>query len=145
MNPNDLLTIGNLARRTGLTPSAIRFYEDKGLLQSHRTGGNQRRFLRSDIRRLSFILIVQKLGLSLEEIGEPLRSLPQGRTPSSFDWWKISEAIRESLDRRIAQLQSLRDNLDGCIGCGCLSLKTCKLYNPDDVAAEGGPGPRVLR
>ncbi|MAP69480.1 MAG: redox-sensitive transcriptional activator SoxR [Erythrobacteraceae bacterium] len=145
MNPNDLLTIGNLARRTGLTPSAIRFYEDKGLLQSHRTGGNQRRFLRSDIRRLSFILIVQKLGLSLEEIGEHLRSLPQGRTPSSFDWWKISEAIRESLDRRIAQLQSLRDNLDGCIGCGCLSLKTCKLYNPDDVAAEGGPGPRVLR
>ena len=145
MNPNDLLTIGNLARRTGLTPSAIRFYEDKGLLQSHRTGGNQRRFLRSDIRRLSFILIVQKLGLSLEEIGEHLRSLPQGRTPSSFDWWKISEAIRESLDRRIAQLQSLRDNLDGCIGCGCLSLKTCTLYNPDDVAAEGGPGPRVLR
>ena len=145
MNPNDLLTIGDLARRTGLTPSAIRFYEDKGLLQSHRTSGNQRRFLRSDIRRLSFILIVQKLGLSLEEIGEHLRSLPQGRTPSSFDWWKISEAIRESLDRRIAQLQSLRDNLDGCIGCGCLSLKTCKLYNPDDVAAEGGPGPRVLR
>ena len=145
MNPNDLLTIGDLARRTGLTPSAIRFYEDKGLLQSHRTGGNQRRFLRSDIRRLSFILIVQKLGLSLEEIGEHLRSLPQGRTPSSFDWWKISEAIRESLDRRIAQLQSLRDNLDGCIGCGCLSLKSCKLYNPDDVAAEGGPGPRVLR
>ena len=145
MNPNDLLTIGDLARRTGLTPSAIRFYEDKGLLQSRRTGGNQRRFLRSDIRRLSFILIVQKLGLSLEEIGEHLRSLPQGRTPSSFDWWKISEAIRESLDRRIAQLQSLRDNLDGCIGCGCLSLKTCKLYNPDDVAAEGGPGPRVLR
>ena len=88
---------------------------------------------------------MQKLGLSLEEIGEHLRSLPQGRTPSSFDWWKISEAIRESLDRRIAQLQSLRDNLDGCIGCGCLSLKTCKLYTPDDVAAEGGPGPRVLR
>ena len=145
MNPNDLLTIGDLARRTGLTPSAIRFYEDKGLLQSHRTGGNQRRFLRSDIRRLSFILIVQKLGLSLEEIGAHLRSLQQSRTPSSFDWWKISEAIRESLDRRIAQLQSLRDNLDGCIGCGCLSLKTCKLYNPDDVAAEGGPGPRVLR
>ena len=145
MNPNDLLTIGDLARRTGLTPSAIRFYEDKGLLQSHRTGGNQRRFLRSDIRRLSFILIVQKLGLSLEEIGEHLRSLPQGRTPSSFDWWKISEAIRESLDRRIEQLRALRDNLDGCIGCGCLSLKTCKLYNPDDIAAEGGPGPRILR
>jgi len=144
MNPNDLLTIGDLARRTGLTPSAIRFYEDKGLLQSHRTGGNQRRFLRSDIRRLSFILIVQKLGLSLEEIGEHLRSLPQGRTPSSFDWWKISEAIRESLDRRIAQLQALRDNLDGCIGCGCLSLKRCALYNPQDRLAEEGPGPRTV-
>ncbi len=145
MNPNDLLSIGDLARRTGLSTSAIRFYEDKGLIQSHRTAGNQRRFLRSDIRRLSFILIVQRLGLSLEDIGEHLRNLPQGRNPSSFDWWKISEAIREDLDRRIAQLQALRDNLDGCIGCGCLSLKTCKLYNPDDVAAEGGAGPRVLR
>ena len=145
MGPNDTLTIGELARRTGLSVSAIRFYEDKGLIHSIRTAGNQRRFLRSDIRRLSFILIVQKLGLSLEDIGEHLRSLPQGRTPSSFDWWKISEAIRESLDRRIEQLQALRDNLDGCIGCGCLSLKTCKLYNPDDIAAEGGPGPRVLR
>ena len=136
MNANDHLSIGDLARRTGLSASAIRFYEDKGLIES---------FLRSDIRRLSFILIVQKLGLSLEEIGDHLRSLPKGRNPSSFDWWKISEAIRESLDRRIAQLQALRDNLDGCIGCGCLSLKTCKLYNPDDIAAEGGPGPRVLR
>ncbi|WP_370189043.1 redox-sensitive transcriptional activator SoxR [Qipengyuania sp.] len=145
MNANDPLTIGDLARRTGLSTSAIRFYEDKGLIESFRTAGNQRRFLRSDIRRLSFILIVQKLGLSLEEIGEHLRSLPKGRTPSSFDWWKISEAIRESLDRRIEQLRALRDNLDGCIGCGCLSLKTCKLYNPDDIAAEGGPGPRVLR
>ena len=141
----DPLTIGQLAERTGVTVSAIRFYEDKGLIESFRTAGNQRRFLRSDIRRLSFILIVQKLGLSLEEIGDHLRSLPKGRNPSSFDWWKISEAIRESLDRRIAQLQALRDNLDGCIGCGCLSLKTCKLYNPDDIAAEGGPGPRVLR
>ena len=145
MDANDTLTIGDLARRTGLSTSAIRFYEDKGLIQSFRTAGNQRRFLRSDIRRLSFILIVQKLGLSLEEIGDHLRSLPQGRTPSSFDWWKISEAIRESLDRRIEQLRALRDNLDGCIGCGCLSLKSCQLYNPEDVAAEGGPGPRVLR
>ena len=113
MNANDQLSIGDLARRTGLSASAIRFYEDKGLIHSIRTAGNQRRFLRSDIRRLSFILIVQKLGLSLEDIGEHLRSLPQGRTPSSFDWWKISEAIRESLDRRIEQLQGLRDNLDG--------------------------------
>ena len=144
MNANDQLSIGDLARRTGLSASAIRFYEDKGLIHSIRTAGNQRRFLRSDIRRLSFILIVQKLGLSLEDIGEHLRSLPQGRTPSSFDWWKISEAIRESLDRRIEQLQGLRDNLDGCIGCGCLSLKTCKLYNPDDRASRTGTGPRLV-
>lgn len=145
MKANDLLTIGELAQRTGLSVSAIRFYEDKGLVHALRTGGNQRRFLRSDIRRLSFILIVQRLGLSLEEIGDHLRALPKGRTPNSFDWWKISEAIRESLDRRIAELRALRDNLDGCIGCGCLSLKTCKLYNPEDIAAEGGPGPRILR
>lgn len=145
MKASDLLPIGMLARRTGLSTSAIRFYEDKGLLMAHRTGGNQRRFLRSDIRRLSFILIAQKLGLTLEEISEHLERLPEGRTPTSFDWWKISEAIRNRLDRRIAQLEAMRDNLDGCIGCGCLSLKHCKLYNPDDKAGEQGPGPRVLR
>ena len=145
MKASDLLPIGILARRTGLSTSAIRFYEDKGLLRAHRTGGNQRRFLRSDIRRLSFILIAQKLGLTLEEIAEQLTRLPEGRTPTSFDWWKISEAIRDRLDRRIAQLEAMRDNLDGCIGCGCLSLKHCRLYNPDDKAGEQGPGPRVLR
>ncbi|MBM0169089.1 redox-sensitive transcriptional activator SoxR [Altererythrobacter sp. C41] len=145
MKASDLLPIGMLARRTGLSTSAIRFYEDKGLLRAHRTGGNQRRFLRSDIRRLSFILIAQKLGLTLEEIAEQLTRLPEGRTPTSFDWWKISEAIRDRLDRRIAQLEAMRDNLDGCIGCGCLSLKHCRLYNPDDKAGEQGPGPRVLR
>lgn len=145
MNATDLLSIGELARRTGLSVSAIRFYEDKGLIAPLRTAGNQRRFLRSDIRRLSFILIVQRLGLSLEEIGEHLRALPKGKAPSSFDWWKISEAIRGGLDKRIAQLQAVRDNLDGCIGCGCLSLKFCKLYNPEDVAAQGGAGPRILR
>ena len=145
MQTSDLLPIGTLARRTGLSPSAIRFYEDKGLVAAHRTGGNQRRFRRSDIRRLSFILIAQKLGLTLEEIAEQLARLPEGRTPTSFDWWKISEAIRDQLDRRIAQLQAKRDNLDGCIGCGCLSLKHCKLYNPEDIAGEEGAGPRVLR
>ena len=145
MKASDLLPIGMLARRTGLSTSAIRFYEDKGLLRAHRTGGNQRRFLRSDIRRLSFILIAQKLGLTLEEIAEQLTRLPEGRTPTSFDWWKISEAIRDRLDRRIAQLEAMRANLDGCIGCGCLSLKHCRLYNPDDKAGEQGPGPRVLR
>lgn len=145
MKASDLLPIGMLARRTGLSPSAIRFYEDKGLVVAHRTNGNQRRFRRSDIRRLSFILIAQKLGLTLDEIAAQLARLPEGRTPTSFDWWKISEAIRERLDRRIAQLEAMRENLDGCIGCGCLSLKHCKLYNADDIAGKGGPGPRVLR
>ena len=145
MRASDLLSIGVLARRTGLSASAIRFYEDKGLIAAHRTNGNQRRFRRSDIRRLSFILIAQKLGLSLEEIAEHLQRLPDGRTPNNFDWWKISEAIRERLDRRIAQLEAMRDNLDGCIGCGCLSLKHCQIYNPDDAAAAEGAGPRVLR
>lgn len=145
MDANDMLSIGTLARRTGLATSAIRFYEEKGLVTAHRTGGNQRRFRRSDIRRLSFILIAQKLGLTLEEIAEQLARLPAGRNPTSFDWWKISEAIRDRLDRRIAQLQAMRDNLDGCIGCGCLSLKNCKLYNTDDAAAAEGSGPRILR
>ena len=145
MNPNDLLTIGNLARRTGLTPSAIRFYEDKGLLQSHRTGGNQRRFLRSDIRRLSFILIAQQLGLSLDEIEASLAALPQGRTPNAADWKNISGEIRRRIDARIASLEKMREDLDGCIGCGCLSLKKCALYNPQDEWGKTGSGPRVLR
>ena len=144
MQTSDLLPIGTLARRTGLSPSAIRFYEDKGLVAAHRTGGNQRRFRRSDIRRLSFILIAQKLGLTLEEIAEQLARLPEGRTPTSFDWWKISEAIRDQLDRRIAQLQAMRDNLDGCIGCGCLSLQKCQLYNKDDRMGAKGSGPRAI-
>ena len=145
MAEDRFITIGRLSERTGVAVSAIRFYEEKGLLQALRTKGNQRRFLRSDIRRVSFILIAQKLGLTLEEIAEQLARLPDGRNPTSFDWWKISEAIRERLDRRIAQLEAMRDNLDGCIGCGCLSLKNCKLYNVDDAAAAEGPGPRILR
>ena len=142
MKPGDLLQIGELARRTGLSVSAIRYYESKGLLEPHRTGGNQRRFLRSDIRRLSFILIAQRLGLSLGEIEAQLALLPQGRTPNARDWAAISRAIRSQLDARIAELQRARDNLDGCIGCGCLSLKSCALYNPQDRLAAQGPGPR---
>ena len=144
MNANDLLPIGDLARRTGLSVSAIRYYESKGLLEPHRTGGNQRRFLRSDIRRLSFILIAQRLGLSLGEIEGQLARLPQGRTPNAKDWAAISRSIRNQLDARIAELQRARDNLDGCIGCGCLSLKNCTLYNPDDTLAAKGPGPRTV-
>ncbi|MAK98240.1 MAG: redox-sensitive transcriptional activator SoxR [Citromicrobium sp.] len=144
MKANDLLPIGDLARRTGLSVSAIRYYESKGLLEPHRTRGNQRRFLRSDIRRLSFILIAQRLGLSLGEIEGQLARLPQGRTPNAKDWAAISRSIRDQLDARIAELQRARDNLDGCIGCGCLSLKNCTLYNPDDTLANKGPGPRIV-
>ena len=142
MKPNDLLSIGDLARRTGLSVSAIRFYEDKGLVEAMRTGGNQRRFLRSDIRRLSFILIAQQLGLALSEIEAELKKLPSGRTPNARDWSRISRSIRRQLDTKIAQLERTRDRLDGCIGCGCLSLKSCALYNPQDEAAADGPGPR---
>ena len=142
MKANDLLPIGELAQRTGLSVSAIRYYESKGLIEPHRTSGNQRRFLRSDIRRLSFILIAQRLGLSLGEIEAQLARLPQGRTPNARDWAAISRTIRDELDARIAELQRARDNLDGCIGCGCLSLKKCALYNPGDTLASEGSGPR---
>lgn len=140
----DLISIGEMARRTGLSVSAIRFYEERGLVEPIRTSGNQRRFLRSDIRRLSFILIAQQLGLALGEIEEQLRKLPLGRTPTARDWQKISRSIRGQLDERIAQLERTRDKLDGCIGCGCLSLKKCQLYNRDDHLGEGGSGPRNI-
>ena len=145
MKANDLLSIGELARRTGLSVSAIRFYESKGLVEAWRTGGNQRRFPRSDIRRLSFILIAQRLGLSLGEIEEAMADLPQGRTPNARDWSRISTTIRDRIDAQIAQLEKVRDDLDGCIGCGCLSLKKCALYNANDKWGESGSGPRVLR
>ena len=145
MNANDLLSIGDLARRTGLTVSAIRFYEEKGLVEAHRTAGNQRRFPRSDIRRLSFILIAQRLGLTLAEIEEALSGLPQGRTPNAADWKRISAKVRSRIDAQITALEKVRESLDGCIGCGCLSLKKCALYNVQDEAADGGSGPRVLR
>ena len=144
MKANDLLSIGELAARTGLSVSAIRFYEEKGLVEPWRTGGNQRRFLRSDIRRLSFILIAQRLGLSLAEIEEAMKRLPQGRTPNAADWKRISGTIRKRIDEQIAQLEKGREDLDGCIGCGCLSLKKCGLYNAGDKWGEKGAGPRVL-
>lgn len=145
MKANDLLSIGELAQRTGLSVSAIRYYEDKGLVEPWRTGGNQRRYPRSDIRRLSFILIAQRLGLSLGEIEEAMKRLPQGRTPNAADWKRISGTIRQRIDAQIAQLEKVREDLDGCIGCGCLSLKKCALYNADDKWGEKGSGPRVLR
>ncbi len=144
LKPSDLLTIGDVARRTGLSVSAIRFYEEQRLIEPVRSGGNQRRFLRSDIRRLSFILIAQRLGLSLGEIRAQLARLPHGRTPTARDWAAISQAIRAQLDSRIAELERTRDRLDGCIGCGCLSLEHCAIWNPQDRLAEDGPGPRKL-
>lgn len=144
MRGNELLTIGELAARTGLSVSAIRFYEGRGLVSPIRTSGNQRRFLRSDIRRLSFALIAQKLGLTIEEIATELNRLPQGRTPTAADWTRISRHFRAEIDRRIALLERTREKLDGCIGCGCLSLKKCGLYNPGDEAAAKGPGPRYV-
>jgi MerR family redox-sensitive transcriptional activator SoxR len=138
------LTIGELARRTGLAVSAIRFYETKGLVSSIRSEGNQRRFLRSDIRRLSFVLIAQQLGFSIQEIKAALAELPVNRAPTQKDWERISRDFRSQLDQRISRLTRLRDYLDGCIGCGCLSLKKCALFNPGDRMKKFGPGPRIV-
>ena len=142
--PSPLLSIGDLSRRTGLSVSAIRFYEARGLVQAIRTRGNQRRFLRADIRRLSFALIAQQLGLKLADIGTELATLPQGRPPTRRDWQAISKHIRTALQARIEMLEKTRDLLDDCIGCGCLSLDKCGLYNRDDRAARAGTGPRFL-
>lgn len=138
------VTIGELSGRTGVAVSALRFYEAKGLLDPVRTGGNQRRFLRGDIRRVSFILIAQKLGLGLAEIEEQLAGLPHGRNPTLADWQKISRSMRASIDAKIKLLNRTRNQLDQCIGCGCLSLTKCQLYNKDDKLGLKGPGPRAV-
>ena len=144
MNRDDMVSIGTLARRTGVAVSAIRYYEERRLLTSLRTAGNQRRFLRSDIRRISFILIAQKLGLGLTQIEAELATLPQGRTPTMTDWQRISRSMRGALDAKIQLLTRTKQKLDQCIGCGCLSLSRCQLYNRDDRAAAGGTGPRYV-
>jgi MerR family transcriptional regulator, redox-sensitive transcriptional activator SoxR len=144
MHADDVISIGDLAKRTGVSVSAIRFYEARNLITPFRSGGGQRRFLRSDVRRLSFIRIGQQLGLSVKEIASELATLPDGRTPNASDWAKISRAVKSMLDDRIAILIRTRDLLDGCIGCGCLSLKKCALYNPQDRAGQMGSGPRYV-
>jgi MerR family redox-sensitive transcriptional activator SoxR len=136
------LTIGELSQRSGLAPSALRYYERLGLIRSTRTGGNQRRYERSELRRVAFIRIAGQVGVPLEEIRAALASLPDERTPTRTDWARLSRAWRGRLDERIGLLERLRDRLDGCIGCGCLSMRQCSLYNPDDVLATRGPGPR---
>ena len=140
----DLLPIGKLAERTGLSVSAIRYYESLGLIAAERNAGGQRRFLRSDIRRLSYILIAQEFGFTLKEIVAQLETLPDGRTPNKKDWQRISRSFRCEIDRKIEQLNTLRGRLDGCIGCGCLSLRKCALYNPQDRARAFGSGPRFV-
>ncbi|MCZ4367925.1 redox-sensitive transcriptional activator SoxR [Sulfitobacter dubius] len=144
MAVNEGLSIGALAKRTGLAVSAIRYYEAQGLIAPWRNAGGQRRFDRADLRRLSFVMIAQQFGFTLPQIKAELDRLPGGRTPTKADWTRISEGFRAALDARIVTLSKLRDNLDGCIGCGCLSLEACALYNPIDQAGEKGPGPRYL-
>lgn len=138
------LTIGAMAERTGLAVSAIRFYETQGLVAPTKNASGHRRYDPSDLRKLSFVMIAQELGVPLKDIAILLEKLPQSRPPTRADWQKISRAFRSDLDARIEKATRLRDTLDGCIGCGCLSLKRCALYNPDDRARRLGPGPRHL-
>jgi MerR family transcriptional regulator, redox-sensitive transcriptional activator SoxR len=138
------LTIGELSERSGVATSAIRYYEDRGLVSSRRTAGNQRRYPRATLRRLAFVRTAQRVGLALDEIEAALATLPSNRTPTKADWARLSRTWRPRLDAQIAQLERLRDTLDSCIGCGCLSLRRCALSNPDDVAAERGPGAVLL-
>jgi MerR family transcriptional regulator, redox-sensitive transcriptional activator SoxR len=138
------LTVGEVAARSGLAVSAIHFYEAKGLIAGWRNRGNQRRYPREVLRRVSIIKVAQRLGLPLASIKAALDSLPKGRTPTDQDWRKLSSRWHADLDARIAKLTQLRDRLAGCIGCGCLSVSTCPLRNPGDELAAEGPGPRLL-
>lgn len=138
------LPIGFVAERTGLAVSAIRYYEEQGLVFPWRNAGGQRKFHRSDIRRLSFVMIAQQFGFTLPQIKAELDRLPKGRAPTKSDWASISSEFRDVLDRRIETLTKMRERLDSCIGCGCLSLESCALYNPQDRAAGKGQGPRYL-
>ena len=140
----DGLTIGAVAGRTGLAVSAVRYYEAEGLVVPSRNDGGQRRFERADIRRLSFVKIAQQFGFTLPQIKAQLDSLPGGRTPTAADWARLSAGFRVELDARIAAMERLRDTLDSCIGCGCLSLTACALYNPADAAGAKGSGARYL-
>lgn len=141
---DDLLSIGAVAQRCGLAVSAVRFYADNGIAPSVRSTAGHRRFPRSTIRRISFVLACQRLGYSLEEIRTELDRLPQNRTPTEKDWQRLATHFRSDIDRRIAELEVLRDRLDACIGCGCLSLDRCALYNPGDAASRLGTGARYL-
>ena len=138
------LTVGEVAERSGVAVSALHFYEAKGLIASRRNRGNQRRYPRDVLRRIAVIKVAQRTGIPLAEIGEALAALPEGRTPTAADWRRLSAKWQADLDERIARLTRLRDQLGSCIGCGCLSLRSCPLRNPEDRLAEEGPGPRLL-
>ncbi|GAA4983233.1 redox-sensitive transcriptional activator SoxR [Kineococcus glutinatus] len=144
MHADDALAIGEVAARAGVTPSALRFYEQEGLLHPLRTAGGQRRYPRAVLRRIAFIRAAQSVGLSLSEVRDALASLPEGRNPTRADWDRLSRSWRARLDERIAALQALRDGLSSCIGCGCLSLQRCRLSNAADAAASAGAGARFL-
>ncbi|HUB70176.1 MAG TPA: redox-sensitive transcriptional activator SoxR [Acidimicrobiales bacterium] len=139
-----MLSIGEVAERAGVATSALRFYERQGLISSQRTSGGQRRYRREVLRRVAFVRAAERVGLSLAEVRAALGQLPAGRTPNKEDWARLSLRWREELDRRIVLLEGLRDQLSSCIGCGCLSLRACALYNPGDRAAGLGSGPRYL-
>ncbi|CRM44947.1 redox-sensitive transcriptional activator SoxR [Pseudomonas fluorescens] len=141
---NKELTVGQLAARSGVAVTALHFYETKGLIKSHRNAGNQRRYPRDVLRRVVVIKIAQRLGIPLATIGEALQALPDGRTPTAKDWARLSARWREDLDERINKLSLLRDKLDGCIGCGCLSMEACPLRNQGDQLGERGPGAQLL-
>ncbi len=138
------LSVGDVATRAGVSTSALRFYEANGLIAGDRSPAGHRRYHADVLRRVGFIKVAQRVGLSLAEIRTALDSLPDARTPTRRDWAKLAGSWRPLIDERIALLEAMKDKLDGCIGCGCLSLDTCALYNPSDVAAERGAGPRFL-
>ncbi|MFV8836142.1 redox-sensitive transcriptional activator SoxR [Aquisalimonas sp.] len=140
----DVLSVGQVARRSGVAVSALHFYETKGLISSWRNSGGQRRFPRSVLRRVAVIKAAQRIGIPLSEIADALAALPDGRSPTAADWQRLSDQWRANLDERIDKLVKLRDHLDGCIGCGCLSLESCPLRNPEDIAANAGPGARLF-
>jgi MerR family redox-sensitive transcriptional activator SoxR len=144
MRTTDLLTVSEVATRSGFAASALRFYEREGLVHATRTSGNQRRYERSVLRRLAFIRAARNVGLSLDEVAAALATLPDGRAPTRADWARLSRAWRARLDEQIEALSRLRDGLDSCIGCGCLSLRRCAISNPSDVAASAGPGAQYL-
>ena len=144
MKSTDMMTIGEAAARAGLTTSTLRFYEAENLIESERTAGNQRRFRRSELRRIALIRAAQSFGLTLDEIRDALDALPEGRTPTKRDWERLARSWRRRIDERIAALQRFRDEATSCIGCGCLSLQSCTLYNTGDRVAGRGAGPRYL-